>query len=143
MENCILYSDNILIIYTIEWENTSVPRGNQAFITLTYRSVWALLSVGQPYKTCFLIWCTVKDTVLLLFSSPSHDRLCNPMDCSPPGSLCPWAFPSKNTGMGCHFLLQGNLLYPGIQSTSPALAGRFFTTEPQAEQKREGHVSSR
>ena len=27
---------------------------------------------------------------------------CNPMDCSPPGS-CPWDFPSKNTGVGCHF----------------------------------------
>ena len=22
--------------------------------------------------------------------------------------LCPWDFPGKNTGMGCHFLLQGN-----------------------------------
>ena len=21
--------------------------------------------------------------------------------------LCPWAFPGKNPGMGCHFLLQG------------------------------------
>ena len=21
--------------------------------------------------------------------------------------LCPWAFPGKNTGLGCHFLLQG------------------------------------
>ena len=28
------------------------------------------------------------------------------MDCSPPGS-CPWDFPGKNTGAGCHFLLQG------------------------------------
>ena len=30
------------------------------------------------------------------------------MDCSLPGSsLCPWDFPGKNTGMSCHFLLQG------------------------------------
>ena len=29
-----------------------------------------------------------------------------PMDCSPPGSSGPWDFPSKNTGGGCHFLLQ-------------------------------------
>ena len=29
--------------------------------------------------------------------------LCNPMDCSLPGS-CPWDFPGKNTGVGCHFL---------------------------------------
>ena len=29
--------------------------------------------------------------------------LCNPMD----RLLCPWVFPSKNTGVGGHFLLQG------------------------------------
>ena len=23
--------------------------------------------------------------------------------------LCKWAFPGKNTGVGCHFFLQGNL----------------------------------
>ena len=35
--------------------------------------------------------------------------------------------------MGCHFLLQGIFLTPGIETTSlvsPALAGRFFATEP-------------
>ena len=35
----------------------------------------------------------------------------------------------KNTGVGCHFLLQGNLPNPEIELTSPTLAGRFFTTE--------------
>ena len=33
--------------------------------------------------------------------------LCGPMDCSPPRLLCPWNFPGKNTGVGCHFLFQG------------------------------------
>ena len=32
--------------------------------------------------------------------------LCNPMDCSLPGSSFPWSFPDKNTVVGCHFLLQ-------------------------------------
>ena len=31
--------------------------------------------------------------------------LCDPIDGSPPGS-CPWDSPGKNTGVGCHFLLQ-------------------------------------
>ena len=31
---------------------------------------------------------------------------------------------------GLHFLHQGNLLDPGIEPMSPALAGGFFTTEP-------------
>ena len=44
--------------------------------------------------------------------------LCNPMDCSSPG---------KNTGVGCHALLQRILPEPGIEPGSPAFAGRFFT----------------
>ena len=44
--------------------------------------------------------------------------------------LCPWNFPGKNTGVGCHFLLQG--IFPTQESNlclmSPALAGEFFTT---------------
>ena len=39
----------------------------------------------------------------LLQSCPT---LCDPMDCSPPGSPRPWDSPGKNTGVGCHFLLQ-------------------------------------
>ena len=43
--------------------------------------------------------------------------------------LCPWNFPGKNTGVACHFLLQGT--FPtGTEHASPALAGGFFTTEP-------------
>ena len=34
--------------------------------------------------------------------------LCDLMDCQEPSRLlCPWDSPSKNTGVGCHFLLQG------------------------------------
>ena len=36
-----------------------------------------------------------------------------PMDDSPPDSSCPWNFPGKNTGVGCHFLLQGIFLTQG------------------------------
>ena len=34
--------------------------------------------------------------------------LCDPKDYSSPGSSCPRNFPGKNTGMDCHFLLQGS-----------------------------------
>ena len=34
--------------------------------------------------------------------------LCSSMDCSSPsGSPVQWNFPGKNSGVGCHFLLQG------------------------------------
>ena len=31
----------------------------------------------------------------------------DPMDCKPARPLCPWDFPGKSTGVGCHALLQG------------------------------------
>ena len=45
--------------------------------------------------------------------------------------LCPWDSPSKNTGVSCHSLLQGNLPRPRIELMSPALAGRFFSVRHQ------------
>ena len=45
--------------------------------------------------------------------------------------LCPWQSRGKNTGVGCHVLLQGSLPNPGIELASLkslALAGGFFTT---------------
>ena len=47
--------------------------------------------------------------------------------------LCPWNFSGKNTGAGCHFLLQGIFPAQGIEPgslPSPALAGGSFTTAP-------------
>ena len=43
--------------------------------------------------------------MLLLLSHVSCVRLCDPIDGSPWGSH-PWDSPGKNTGVGCHFLLQ-------------------------------------
>ena len=56
--------------------------------------------------------------------------LCYPMDCSPP-RLCPWDFPGKNIGVGCHFLLQGIFLTQGSNLCPLRLlhVGRFFTVE--------------
>ena len=65
------------------------------------------------------------------------------MDCSPPGSSVhrisharklewhPRDFLGKETGVGCHFLLQGTFPMQGLNASpdSPALAGGCFTTE--------------
>ena len=59
-----------------------------------------------------------------------------PMNCSLPGSSCPWDSPGKNTGMGFHFLLQGIFQTQGSNPSlfvSPALAGEFFTTVPMGK----------
>ena len=39
---------------------------------------------------------------------------CDCMDCRPTRLLSPWHFPGKNTGVGCHFLLQDIFLAQGL-----------------------------
>ena len=39
-------------------------------------------------------------------SLQSCPTLFDPIDSIPPGSPIPWDSPGKNTGVGCHFLLQ-------------------------------------
>ena len=63
-------------------------------------------------------------------SLQSCPTLCNTMDCNLAVSSVHGDSPSKNTGVVCHFLFQGNLSDPGIQPVSfmsPALAGGFIT----------------
>ena len=45
--------------------------------------------------------------------------LCNPLDCSPPGSSVHGDSPGKNTGVGCHALLQGIFPTHGLNPGLP------------------------
>ena len=66
--------------------------------------------------------CQMRDTAQGLFSccsvAQSWLTLCHHMDCSPARLLCPWDFPGKNTGVGCHLLLQE--IFP-TQGLNPSL----------------------
>ena len=55
-----------------------------------------------------------------------------PHGLQPARLFCPWKSPGKNTGVGCHFLLQVIFPTQGQNSclVSPALAGGFFSTVP-------------
>ena len=46
------------------------------------------------------------DCVCVCEVAQSRPTLCDPVDCSPPGSSVHGVSPGKNTGVGCHFLLQ-------------------------------------
>ena len=59
--------------------------------------------------------------------------LCDPIDSSPLASSVRRYSPGKNTGVGCHALLQGSSQGSNSHPMSPALAGRFFTTSTTAE----------
>ena len=55
---------------------------------------------------------------LTLVNVLSHIKLfATPWTCR---LLCPWDFPGKNNGVGCHFLLQ-EIFQPSNQTVSPAL----------------------
>ena len=56
--------------------------------------------------------------------------LYDPMNCSPPAPLS-LGFPRQKYWSGSPFPSPGDLPDPGIEPTSPAMAGSFFTTEPQ------------
>ena len=61
---------------------------------------------------------------------------CNPMDCRGSGSSAHGILQARYTEVGRHFCPQGDLPNPGMEpssSASPALAGRFFTTERRVE----------
>ena len=60
----------------------------------------------------------------------SCPTLCDPMDSSPHQAPPSIAFSRQEYWSGLPFPSPGNLSDPGIEPESPALAGRFFTTEP-------------
>ena len=72
-------------------------RGTEAAVTV--RSSYAVLCLVAQ-------WCLT---------------LCDPMDCSPPGSSAHGDSLGKNTEVGCHALLQGNLPNSGIKTRCPAM----------------------
>ena len=57
----------------------------------------------SPGPLPLLTGCAAATAAKSLQSCPT---LCDPTDSSPPGSPHPWDSPGKNTGVGCHFLLQ-------------------------------------
>ena len=78
------------------------------------RGAWQLPFVGSEEPGSYRSWgrreSDTTEQLTHFFNSSevlSHVRLCDPMDCSPPGSSVHGASPGKNTGAGCHALLQG------------------------------------
>ena len=74
--------------------------------------IWFLLFTG--YFLPILVKVKVFSHVLLFVT---------PMDCSPPGFSIHGSFAGKDTGVGCHFLLQE--IFP-TQGSVSCIASRFF-----------------
>ena len=76
--------------------------------------------IGVKLQAVHFMW-VVGFFVLLLVA-----KLC-PTLLQPIRLLSPWAFPGKNTGVGCHVLLQGMLL---TQGSNPCLLHHRHILEP-------------
>ena len=78
-------------------------------------------------------WTMIKISNLALIQCGavlSRLTLCDPMDHSPPGSSVHGDSPGKNTAVGCHALLQGNLSNPKIEPRFPTLQTDPLPSEP-------------
>ena len=66
-------------------------------------------------------WCqaSVGNKSLACLVAQSRPTLCNPMNCRPPDSSIHGDSPGKNTGVGCHALLQGIFPAQGLNLGLP------------------------
>ena len=104
-----------------------------SFSVIILRSIFAVLSVSNLLSLLLssipLYWCiTICLSLHLLMGiwvvfcaclvAQSCLTLWDPMDCNLPGSSAHGDFPGKNTGVGCHALIQGIFL---AQGSNPGL----------------------
>ena len=99
------------------------PLGNE--LKKCYFSFLFHLECAKGAATCSIVypWLCVQ-------VAPAVSNSLGPHGLWPPRRLCPGDFPGKNTGVGCHALLQGIFLTQRSNPCLmfPALAGRFFIT---------------
>ena len=103
----------------------------------THSSILAWRIPGSGTKEPGRLWSMVLKRVRYdlqikqrnyMLSSFSHVRLCDPMDCSPPGSSVRGIFQEEYWNE-LPFPPPGDLPDPVIEPASPVLASGFFTTE--------------
>ena len=102
-----MYANQIIMLYTLSVYS--------AVMSIIFQWNWRR-EAGRPYcPTLTLsrsgVWPSLRVSVAQLCLT-----LCDPMDCSPPGSSV--HFPDKSTGVGCYFLFQG--IFPN-QGSNPSL----------------------
>ena len=83
----------------------------------TYKSSWLLLEIvlvsspPKPLDWTVYVWACMC-THTHMFSVVSSSLRLHGLNIA--RLLCPWNFSNKNTGVGCHFLLQGVFLTQGL-----------------------------
>ena len=85
-------------------------RGSFSFLHVSLLPVTSFLYYARM-TVLLLAIIFISDACMHAKRLQSGPTVCDLVDCSPPvGLLSPWDSPGKNTGVGCHALLQGILL---------------------------------
>ena len=69
-----------------------------------YMCEYTFVLIRKQYKWGGVCVCVC----VCVWVAQSYLTVCDPVDCSPPGSFCLWDSPGKSTGVDCHFFLQRN-----------------------------------
>ena len=96
-------------------------------------------SVVLYLSSCGLVFRGVDFRKVMCCAVLSHSVLSEwlhyPMDCSPPGSSVHGDSPNKNTGVGCHTLLQGIFPTQGLNSGLLHCRGILYHLSHQGSRK--------
>ena len=138
----------ICLIYTLAMQHAdlSSPTRDGICITCIEKQIlnhpttrevprsWFTYSGGTPGALANLVPCDRTlgrrkhlNCISVLIKCVSHSVVPNssrPHGLLPARLPCPWDFPGKHTGAGCHFLLRGL----GTRTPVSCIAGRFFTS---------------
>ena len=71
-------------------------------------------NIPHPTCCCAQQFCHCPINFCCCLVTKSCLTLLQPHRLKPARIFCPWDFPDKNTGVGCHFLLQGLFLIQGL-----------------------------
>ena len=79
-----------------------------------------------------MVWlhCYFSQLIVLCLVTQLCPTPCYLIDCNPSGSSVHGASPGKNTRVGCHAFLQGNLPNPGIKPRALTLQVDSLSSEP-------------
>ena len=85
--------------------------------------------ITSRQSNAICVFCHRKESLSL----SNVQLFCDPHGLQPTRLVCPWDFHRQEYWSGFPFPSPGNLPNPRINPASPALAGKFFTTEPQGK----------
>ena len=126
-----LLLDSVVMVFAIHQHEfaTSIrvsPHPEPLLTSLLTLSLWVVPG-HLLWVSCLMHWTCIGHLFYIWWWVLSHSVVSNsfdPMDCSAPGSSVQGDSPGKNTGVGCHALLQG--IFPTQRLNSGLLHCRWI-----------------